>query len=173
MKKFLAIFLLLSAALSLHALPVNIGVDLRSLDFTFTEGVRVDAEVGVKVKNIQLIIPIRYGKSRSKDISLIETGLLVDVWPVEGWGLFAEASIVKAGYMWGIYAPSERLFFSAEGSVGWEFVFGPVYLRPMYTVRSSFSAEATKEERLKIIPQFGESRISVHIGVLLGGVNNE
>ena len=173
MKRFMAIFLLFFATFSLFALPFNIGVDARSLDFTFTDGVRVDAEVGIKVKTIQLIIPLRYGKSNSKDISLVESGLLIDVWPFDGLGLFAEASIFKVGYMWGLYTPSGKIFFSAEGSVGWEFVFGPVYLRPMYTVRSSFSAEDTKEERIRSIPQFGESRLSVHIGVLLGGKNDE
>ena len=50
MKRFMAIFLLLFATFSLFALPFNIGVDARSLDFTFTDGVRVDAEVGIKVK---------------------------------------------------------------------------------------------------------------------------
>ncbi len=173
MKRIMAIFLLIFATYSLFALPLNVGADVRSLDFTFTDGVRVDAEVGIKLKTIQLIIPVRYGKSKSKDISLVETGLLIDVWPFEDLGLFAEASVFKVGYMWGIYTPSEKLFFSVEGSVGWEFVFGPVYLRPMYTVRSSLSAEDTKEERIRIIPQFGESRLSVHIGVLLGGKNDE
>lgn len=173
MKKFVAIFLLLIATYSLSAFEVRVGADLRSFDSIFRDGVRVDTEVGLKVKDIRIIVPVRYGKSKTYDLSLIETGILVDVRPWPDVGLFAEAALFKVGFMWGLYAPTEKVFFSSEGSVGWEFVFGAVYLRPKYTVRAVFSSEETKEERVKAIPQFGESRISVCIGVLFGGKNEK
>lgn len=173
MKKFVAIFLLIFATYSLIALEFRVGADLRSFDSIFRDGVRIDGEVALKVKNIRIIVPVRYGKSKIYDLSLIETGLLVDVRPWSDLGIFAEVSLFKVGFMWGIYAPSDKVFFSSEGSLGWEFVFGPVYIRPKYTVRAVFSGEETKEERVKAIPQFGESRISVCIGVLFGGKNEK
>ncbi len=173
MKKFVAIFLFIFATYSLTAFNLRLGADLRSFDSIFRDGVRVDGEIGTKIKNVRIIVPVRYGKSKSYDLSLIETGLLVDVRPWPELGLFAEASLFKVGFMWGIYAPSDRVFFSSEGSIGWEFTFGAVYIRPKYTVRTVFSSEETKEERVKVIPQFGESRISVCIGVLFGGKNEK
>lgn len=172
MKKFVAIFLLLIATYSLSAFEVRVGADLRSFDSIFRDGVRVDTEVGLKVKDIRIIVPVRYGKSKTYDLSLIETGILVDVRPWPDVGLFAEVALFKVGFMWGLYAPAERVFFSSEGAVGWEFVFGAVYIRPKYTVRAVFPARRLRK-RVKAIPQFGESRISVCIGVLFGGKNEK
>lgn len=169
MKKIMAIFLLLLATYSLPALRVNIGGDLRSFDSFVVSDSRIDFEIGVEVDNLKIIIPVRYGKSSKYDLSLVETGLLVSLSPWENLGFFAEASIVKAGLMWGIYAPKEKAFFSLEGSIGWEFVFGSFYIRPKYTYRSTLSGETAKDEVVRTIKQFGESRISLFIGVLFGG----
>ena len=169
MKRTMTTFFILIFSFSLSAMSFSFGSDLRSFDSFFRDGVRVDAEAAVDIENIRIVIPIRYGKSKSNDLSVIETGLLVSVHPWEDIGFFAEASLVKAGWMWGLYAPDEKTFFSAEGSVGWEERFSWFYFRVKYTYRSSLAGEDTKEERLKAIPQFGESRISVHIGVSFGG----
>ncbi len=162
-------FFILFLSLSLSALGFSLGGDLRSFDSFFRDGVRVDAEAAVDIENIRIVIPVRYGKSKINDLSVLETGLLVSVHPWEGAGFFAEASLVKAGWMWGLYAPDEKVFFSAEGSLGWEERFSWFYFRVKYTYRSTLAGEDTKEERLKVVPQFGESRISVHIGVSFGG----
>lgn len=170
MKRFVAIFLIIFATYSLFSLPLSVGADLRSLDFIYEKkGVRIDAEIALDVNNIRLTIPLRYGKSNEYDLSLFETGLLVGVWPWEGMGLFAEVSLFSLGWMWGLYASSEPLFLSLEGSLGWEFRLGHIYIKPKYTVRSVYSAEDTKNEKIKMIPQFGQSRISVIIGIYFGG----
>ena len=169
MKRIVTTFFILLLVFSLNAVSVSFGADLRSFDSFFRDGIRVDTETAVTIENIRIIIPLRYGKSRKNDFSVIETGVLVSVHPWEGIGLFAEASLVKTGWMWGLYAPGEKMFFSSEGSLGWEENFSWFYFRVKYTVRSSLAGEDVKEERLKTIPQFGESRISVHIGVTFGG----
>lgn len=169
MKKFVTIFLILFTALSLSAFSISAGADLRSFDAFFLDGMRIDTEVTIGIDSFDIVIPVRYGKSRDYDLSLIETGILVSVHPWEGLGLFAEASLVKVGYLWGLYAPDEGLYFAAEGSVGWDFVFGHFYIRPKYTYRSSISGEDVKEARIKSIPQFSESRISLLIGITFGG----
>ena len=169
MKRFVAIFLFVIATYSLFA-AAALGFDLRSFDFLFEEdGVRIEGEVAFDVNNIRVTIPLRYGKSKIYDLSIFETGLLVSIQPWEGMGLFAEVSLFNAGWMWGIYAPSDPFFLSLEGSVGWEFRFGIVYLRPKYTVRSLYSAEDTKNEKVRMIPQFSQSRISVLVGINIGG----
>lgn len=169
MKKFVTIFLTLFAAVFLPAFSFEAGADLRSFDSFIRDGIRVDGEVGFEMESFKITIPVRYGKSRTYDISLIESGLLLSVHPWEGIGFFAEASLVKVGYLWGMYAPRDGLYFAAEGSVGWEFVFGHFYIKPRYTFRSSLSGEDEKEERIKVIPQFDGGRISVHIGISSGG----
>ncbi len=173
MKKFVTIFFILFTAFALHAFSFSAGVDLRSFDSFLREGIRIDGELSFDVESFQIIIPVRYGKSNDYDLSLIESGILVSVHPWEGLGLFAEASLLKVSCMWGLYAPEEAVSFSSEGSVGWDFVFDHFYVRPKYTYRSSLSADDGAQERMKIIPQFGESRISVFIGITFGGKINE
>lgn len=170
MKKFVTIFLTFFAAVFLPAFSFEAGVDLRSSDSFFRDGIRIDGEVGFDTESFKITIPFRYGKSKDYDISLIESGVLVSVHPWEGIGFFAEASLIKVGYLWGIYAPDDGLYFAAEGSVGWQFVFGHFYIKPKYTFRSSISGEDGKEERIKVIPQFDGGRISLHIGITSGGV---
>lgn len=170
MKKFVTIFLTLFLAVFLPAFSFEAGFDLRSSDSFFRDGIRVDGEIGFETESFKITIPVRYGKSKDYDISLIESGVLVSVHPWPDIGFFAEASLVKVGYLWGLYAPGERLYFAAEGSVGWNFVFGHFYIRPKYTFRSSLSGEDTKEERIKVIPQFDGGRISLYIGFTSGGV---
>ncbi len=165
----MTIFLLLITTYSLLALRVSLGCDLRSFDSLILSDTRIDAEVGFENKDIKITIPLRYGKSNSYDLSLIETGLLVSLYPWDGLGLFVETSIVKAGFMWGIFTPKEKIFFSLEGSIGWEFIFGNFYVKPKYTYRSTLSSDNAKEEIVKSIKQFEESRISLFIGVLFGG----
>ncbi len=173
MKKFVTIFLTLFAAVSLSAVSVSVGADLRSFDAFFLSGIRIDTEAGIDIGSFKIIIPVRYGKCKDYDLSLIETGILVSVHPWDGLGLFAEASLVKVGFLWGLYAPDDGVYFAAEGSVGWEFVFSHFYIRPKYTYRSSLSGEDVQEARIKSIPQFGESRVSVLIGITFGGKNEE
>ncbi len=162
---FLFIFTLFSPAAS----ALSVGADLRSFDSFFLDGVRIDSEIGFEYQNLRIIIPVRYGKSKDYDISLIETGLLVAVRPWEELGFFAEASLFKLGWTWGLYAPDERKYLSAEGSIGWEYRFHGFYIRPKYTVRSFLSADDRTLGRIVSIPQFGESRISLHMGIIFGG----
>lgn len=171
MKRFVAIFLFIFSITALVAVPVSFTFDLRSADSFFLKGVRIDSELSFDIKNIRLTFPFRYGKSKDYNLNALESGILVGVWPIEDMGLFAEVSLIKIGCMWGLYAPKEGFFFSSEASVGWEFRFNHFVLRPKYTLRSTFSSEDTKEEKLKTIPQFSSSRISLHIGVCIGGKN--
>lgn len=171
MKKIMALFLFLFVLFSLNA-EFYVGLDTRSVDSFFRESARIDIETGFNTKSTNIIFPFRYGKSFSYDLSFFETGVLVSVYPVEEIGFFAEASLFKVGFMWGLYAPNEVYYLSSEVSLGWEFRFNSFYIKPRYTMRSSLSSEDSKTERLKTIVQFSERRLSLTIGIIIGGKND-
>lgn len=171
MKKIVTLFLFLFVIFSLKA-EFYIGLDTRSVDSFFRESARIDIETGLNAKYANIIFPFRYGKSFNYDLTFFETGVLVSVYPIEEVGFFAEASLLKLGFMWGLYAPNEIYYLSSEASIGWEFRFNSFYIKPRYTIRSSLSAEDSKTERLKAIVQFGERRLSLTIGIIFGGKND-
>ncbi len=171
MKKIMTLFLFLFVLFSLSA-EFYVGLDTRSVDSFFRESARIDIETGFETKNANIIFPIRYGKSFNYNLSFFETGVLVSIYPIDEMGFFAEASLFKVGFMWGLYAPNEGYYLSSEASLGWDFRFNSFYIKPRYTIRSSLSAEDSKTERLKEIVQFGERRLSLTIGFILGGKND-
>ena len=124
-------FLILS---SLSA-SVSLSVDLASLDFLWKEDLRIDAECSFDYDNIRITIPIRYGLSEDKYLNLLESGILVGVFPFENLGLMVEASLFKLGYFWGLASPTDRLVLLSEGSIGWNGNIGmlPSYL-PLPTI---------------------------------------
>lgn len=163
MKRFMAPIFILFILASLSA-KVSIGCDLASFDFLWEDGLRVDSEVRVEYNNIEITVPIRYGKSKDNYLNVIETGILIGVHPIDDWGLFVEASFLKLGWLWGVASLTEKMFFSFEGSVGWNAEIGMFSIRPRITYRvMSSSMEAT--ESLKRIPQFGELRLSLMTGI--------
>ena len=171
MKKFVAIFLFLLIALTLYSSSFFITGDLRSFDFFFQNSLRVDSVVGMSIKDTNIIFPLRYGMADS--VKYIETGVLLDVFPFEGYGFFAEVSLVKIGYIWGSFNNNRKFLLSQEASLGWQFQIGIIMIRPKYTVRSLFSGEESKEETIKAITQFSESRIGINIGLSFGGKNEK
>ena len=155
-------FLILS---SLSA-SVSLSVDLASLDFLWKEDLRIDAECSFDYDNIRITIPIRYGKSDDGFLSFLETGALIGVHPIDGLGLVVEASFLKFGYLWGVAAPSDPMAFVSEGSIGWDYSFRHLYIKPRISYRSLLSVSGECSEAFEKIPQFKGMRASVFLGVV-------
>lgn len=162
MKKFMALFLFLFASLGfLTSREFSIGFDCMSLDSFLMEDSRFDVELSFFNDDCSFIFPIRYGKDGNNRIKFCETGLLVDVYPVEGLDFFVEASFFKAGWLWGLYQPEDPFVLSTEGSLGWSFRWGHAFLKPKITIRNPYLTENEKTELVKSIDQFSDIRISL------------
>lgn len=160
-----AMFILLFLIIALTLGALDIGLDLRSLDFLFTPSLRVDGEVAFNINKIKMIVPVRYGNSIEKNLSYFESGILVMVKPIENLGLFVEASLFKLGFLFSDYISDDPIFFSSEASLGWDVVFKHFYIRPRFTVRNSLISEQEKEAKLNEIKQFGTYRVSLTVGI--------
>lgn len=160
----MALFILTLSLFSLHS-GVRVSADLMSLDFLWEEGLRIDAECSFDYETIEITIPVRYGKSDDSYLQCIETGAMIGVHPLEGLGLYVEASLLKFGWLWGLSAPSERMAFVSEGSVGWDCSLGAFHISPRVTYRSLLSVSGETAEAMKKIPQFSGVRASILVGV--------
>ncbi|MBQ0070408.1 MAG: hypothetical protein KBS81_00890 [Spirochaetales bacterium] len=176
MKKFVALlfFLVLWSSCSAFAFSFgdmvsscpysrefSIGLDFMSLDSLLMEDSRFDVELAIPVDECRLIFPIRYGKDGEGYIKYLETGLLVALNPIDGLDFFVEASFLKVGWLWGLYQTGDPLVLSTEGSLGWYFSWGNLFLKPKVTVRNPYLTESDKVELMKRISQFGDLRFSL------------
>ena len=171
MRKIVALFFAFLVLSSLSA-SVSLSVDLASLDFLWKEDLRIDAECSFDYDNIRITIPIRYGLSEDKYLNLLESGILVGVFPFENLGLMVEASLFKLGYFWGLASPTDRLVLLSEGSIGWNGNIGMLHICPRLTFRSLLSISGEGAEAMKRISQFDGLRLSLAMGVNLGEINN-
>lgn len=146
---------------------ITIGTDLSDIDMFWEKTLRTEVEASFSVESTRFVFPIRYGREGNNMVSFLECGALVEVEPIEDWGLFIRASLLKIGWIWGAKAPEEQLYLSAEGSVGWRFQFGRFSFRPMLTVRDQLTAEEQGTAVIKEIRQFSELRASFLVGVEL------
>ena len=167
----MALFFVFLSLSSLYA-SVSLSVDLASLDFLWKEDLRIDAECSFDYYNIRITIPIRYGLSDDKYLNLLESGILVGVFPFENLGLMVEASLFKLGYFWGLASPTDRLVLLSEGSIGWNGNIGMLHISPRLTFRSLLSISGEGAEAMKRISQFDGVRLSLAMGVNLGEINN-
>ena len=117
--------------------------------------------------DMEIIIPVRYGKSDDNFLHFLETGALIGVHPIEGLGLVVEASLLKLGMFWGVAAPSSPMAFVGEGRVGWDYELGLLSMRPRLSYRSTLSVSGESSEAFKKIPQFTGTRISLSLGVVI------
>ena len=98
---------------------------------------------------------------------MVETGLLVSLYPFEDMGFFCAVSLLLAGYMWGLEAPSDELVFLSEAVVGWTFRL-PLgfFLEPRLYILDAFSTEDETLEALEeAVPQFSSFRLSLIAGI--------
>lgn len=162
--------LFLSAIILLSALPVpaawQVGIDMRSADSAFMGAVRLDAEISYRMDSIRLSLPLRFSCSLTHEVCFAETSILVSVYPLDGRGLFIGASMVRAGYFWGLEAPSERFILFSEIVAGWTFSFSWFFLEPRLSILDAFSAEEGRLSKLEeAVPQYSKLRISLLAGL--------
>ena len=150
--------------------PVNAawqaGADLRCLDSAFIPALRVDAEFSYSWDDVRITVPLRYSESFSYDLSFLETGVAVSVYPLEGYGLFIGASIFRGGVFWGIEAPRERFMLMSEIIAGWTFSFPWFFIEPRVSVSGLFEGQDERFSALsEAIPQYSKLRISLIAGI--------
>ena len=114
---------------------------------------------------IRLTLPIRYSHSFSHELDFAETGLIVSVYPFDGYGFFAAVSLVRLGAFWGLEAPEDRFMFFSEAIVGWTFEFPYFYIEPRFSMTDIFSAETGRMDILsEAVPQYSRFRIGLVAG---------
>ena len=148
-----------------HSSGWQVGVDLRSADSFFYPSLRIDTEISYRFSEVRVTVPLRYFHSFSHELDFAETGLLVSVYPFSGYGFYAGVSLLRAGYAWGLEAPSDPLLLFSEAMVGWTFTFPYFFIEPRITVTDAFSSERGRLDTLReAVPQYSTIRISLIAG---------
>ncbi|MBO8436523.1 MAG: hypothetical protein IAA97_06050 [Spirochaetes bacterium] len=163
---FICIFIVIPLS-SLNA-SWQFGFDLRDVDSAFMGAMRIDAEVSYRWDGVRVTLPLRYSSSYSYELSFFETGLAVSVYPLDDLGLYIGASMLRAGYFWGLEAPDERFMLFSEVFSGWTFSFPWFFIEPRLCVMDVFGTEEGRIGDLReAIPQYSKVRISLIVGVEL------
>ena len=161
----MALFLVLISLSFLYS-AVSVSIDIDGLDSIWSEGLRVGGNCSFDYNDLKITIPVRYGKSDDNFLHFIETGALIGIHPIDGLNFIVEASFLKFGYLWGVAAPSDPLAFVSEGSIGWDYSFGNLYIAPRITYRSLISVTGECSEAFEKIPQFKGVRASLSLGLV-------
>ncbi len=166
MKRIVLIILAIAIMHPMHAASSwQVGTDLRCIDSAFMEALRLDLEASYRFGRIRLTLPIRYSHSFSHELDFAETGLIVSVYPFDGYGFFAAVSLVRLGVFWGLEAPEDRFMFFSEAIVGWTFEFPYFYIEPRFSMTDIFSAETGRMDILsEAVPQYSRFRIGLVAG---------
>lgn len=166
MKRIALIILAIAIMHPMHAASSwQVGTDLRCIDSAFMGALRLDLEASYRFGRIRLTLPIRYSHSFSHELDFAETGLIVSVYPFDGYGFFAAVSLVRLGAFWGLEAPEDRFMFFSEAIVGWTFEFPYFYIEPRFSMTDIFSAETGRMDILsEAVPQYSRFRIGLVAG---------
>ena len=166
MKRIVLIILAIAIMHPMHAASSwQVGTDLRCIDSAFMGALRLDLEASYRFGRIRLTLPIRYSHSFSHELDFAETGLIVSVYPFDGYGFFAAVSLVRLGVFWGPEAPEDRFMFFSEAIVGWTFEFPYFYIEPRFSMTDIFSAETGRMDILsEAVPQYSRFRIGLVAG---------
>ena len=166
MKRIVLIILAIAIMHPMHAASSwQVGTDLRCIDSAFMGALRLDLEASYRFGRIRLTLPIRYSHSFSHELDFAETGLIVSVYPFDGYGFFAAVSLVRLGVFWGLEAPEDRFMFFSEAIVGWTFEFPYFYIEPRVWMTDIFSAESGRMDILsEAVPQYSRFRIGLVAG---------
>lgn len=166
MKRIVLIILAIAIMHPMHAASSwQVGTDLRCIDSAFMGALRLDLEASYRFGRIRLTLPIRYSHSFSHELDFAETGLIVSVYPFDGYGFFAAVSLVRLGVFWGLEAPEDRFMFFSEAIVGWTFEFPYFYIEPRFSMTDIFSAETGRMDILsEAVPQYSRFRIGLVAG---------
>ena len=166
MKRIVLIILAIAIMHPMHAASSwQVGTDLRCIDSAFMGALRLDLEASYRFGRIRLTLPIRYSHSFSHELDFAETGLIVSVYPFDGYGFFAAVSLVRLGVFWGLEAPEDRFMFLSEAIVGWTFEFPYFYIEPRFSMTDIFSAETGRMDILsEAVPQYSRFRIGLVAG---------
>ena len=150
---------------SVHA-GFQAGFDLRCFDSFFYPSVRIDGEIAYRFGKLRLTVPIRYSSSSDYELDMLESGLLVSLYPFDDCGFFCAVSLLRAGYMWGLEAPTDELVFFSEAVIGWTFSFSHFFLEPRFCMLDAFNTEEEVLEALEeAVPQYSSFRLSLMTGI--------
>lgn len=166
MRRFTVLaFLVLSVIVSANA-SFQIGGDLRCLDSFFYPSMRIDGEFSYRFGKLRLTIPMRYSHSNDYELDMIESGLLVSLYPFEDKGFFMAVSLLRAGYMWGLEAPTDDLVFFSEAVIGWTFQFRHFFIEPRLCIMDAFDTDEEVLETLEdAVAQYSAFRLSLMTGI--------
>lgn len=127
---------------------------------------RLDFEAAWRIDDTRVAGVIRYGRSDLADLSYIESGLIISVYPFDGYGFNLGCSLIKCGFSWGSAALDSDCLLTAEAFAGWTISMPWVYIEPRIVFSDSFAAESEDAEALRsTISQFSRFRITLLAGV--------
>ena len=100
------------------------------------------------------------------ELDLVESGLLVSLYPFEDYGFFCAVSLLRAAYMWGLEAPSDDVVFFSEAVIGWTFQLRHFFIEPRLCIMDAFDTEEEVLEALEeAVPQYSAFRLSLVAGI--------
>ena len=165
MRRIVVLFFILFISLSLYA-SWNVGFDLRSIDALWSDSMRFDIEGGYRFKDIRLSALLSYGSNSSYELSFIDCGLSVSIYPFSSLGFNIGCSVFRIGKMLGIAAPDESIIFLSEAFIGWTIPFKYVYIEPRLSFNDTLSEDSSSLSILrKGIEQYSKFRLSLLVGV--------
>lgn len=160
------------ALLSMLLIPVflfaswNIGFDLRSIDAFWSNSMRFDIEGGYEFDDIRVSCLLSYGASSSNELSFLDCGISVAIYPFPKLGLNVGCSIIRVGKLFGIAAPNDDIVFSSEAFVAWIVPFSYFYVEPRFSFCDTLSSSTGALSILREgISQYSKFRLSLLMGV--------
>ena len=127
MRRIVALFFILCLSLSLYA-SWNIGFDSRAIDALWENSMRFDIEGGYRYKDIRISALLSYGFCDINELSFIDGGLSVTIYPFSNLGLNVGCTVFRLGKLMGLAAPDEDIVFLSEAFIGWTISFPYVYI---------------------------------------------
>lgn len=167
MKKIVALFFILNFPFLCFA-NIHIGVDCRAIDGCWTESMRFDIEGGYRYEDVRISALLSYGKSLKDELSYIDGGIAVAVYPFDNLGFHAGCTLFRIGCLLGLAAPDEDILFTSEAFLGWTFSFPYFYFEPRLSFSDTLSVEESPLEILReSIVQYSRFRLSLLVGVVI------
>lgn len=168
MKRTLGIFLVfLCIPFSLFA-EFEMAYDINVISSFFVPSLYSSAEVGYIFNgNTRLSLSLAYSKSYESDLASLDYALLFSFFPIENEGFVLGASLIRAGFMFGLDSPyQDNTYFLGSGFLGWSFRFPHFFIEPRFVFSNSLGRDEKALETLKKnIKQYFQYSLSLLIGV--------
>lgn len=137
-----------------------------AIDACWKDSMRFDIEGGYRYKDVRFTVLGTYSMSKKDELSYIDGGIAVAVYPFEKLGFFVGCTAFRVGYLFGLGAPEDNILFTSEASIGWTISFPYIYVEPRISFSDTLSTDNSSLKALReSIGQHGFFRLSLLVGV--------